>query len=600
MTPSPQAPLSIEPYLRVRAAAGASFSADGARFAYRSNESGLAQLWVLDLATGQTSQQTAGEDRVTFAQYAPVGQALIYGSDRGGNERTQFFHIPAPGALPRPITSQLEVVHNWGQWSPDGRSIAYSCNRRLESAFDVYVQEIPGGEPRLVLRDDGANYPVCWSPSSDALIVKRATSTANADLYLLDLRSGEARLLTPHEGDARYGAVDWSLDGRSLTLITDVHRDKPMLAHMDLATGALTPLAEPDSEVEAARLSPDGRLLAWRTNDDGFSALHVRDLESGNDLALPALPTGVIGETRWSPDSRRYAFGFSGHSQSSDVWLLDLDVGAVRRLTESSLAGLEPATFMPPELVHFTSFDGLKIPAFLYRPPGKLAPYPTIVSVHGGPESQERPGFNALFQYYVQRGYAVLAPNVRGSTGYGRRYSHLDDVRLRMDSVRDLAAAWEWLVASGVGDRARIAIMGGSYGGFMVLAALTQQPDLWAAGVETVGIANFVTFLENTGAYRRALRESEYGSLERDREFLESISPIHHVDKIRAPLMVIHGANDPRVPVGEAEQIVARLRARGATVEYLRFEDEGHGLAKLENRLVAYPQVADFLDRVLR
>jgi dipeptidyl aminopeptidase/acylaminoacyl peptidase len=289
----------------------------------------------------------------------------------------------------------------------------------------------------------------------------------------------------------------------------------------------------------------------------------------------------------------------SGYNQNSDVWLLDLEVNTVQRLTQSSLAGLDPEGFVEPSIVRFRSFDGLEVPAFLYQPRRGSRPFPTIVSVHGGPESQERPSFAAVYQYFVARGYAVLAPNVRGSTGYGRRYTHLDDVRLRMDSVADLRSAWQWLVDSGVAHPRRIAIMGGSYGGFMVLAALTQQPELWAAGVDIVGIANFVTFLENTGPYRRALREVEYGSLERDADFLRSISPIHAVDRINAPLMVVHGANDPRVPVGEAEQIVASLRARAAPVEYLRFEDEGHGVVRLENRLVAYPAIAAFLDRTL-
>ena len=222
-----------------------------------------------------------------------------------------------------------------------------------------------------------------------------------------------------------------------------------------------------------------------------------------------------------------------------------------------------------------------------------------IVDVHGGPEGQQRIHFDPIYQYFLHRGYAIFTPNVRGSTGYGRAYSHLDDVEKRMDSVADLAHAVAWLIASGVADPRRIAVLGGSYGGFMVLAALTSYPDLWAAGVDIVGIANFVTFLENTGPWRRKLREAEYGSLERDRALLESISPIHKVEQIRAPLLVIHGANDPRVPIGEAEQIVASIKARGGSVEYLRFEDEGHGIVKLANKLVCYPAIAEFLDEHL-
>src|SRR5581483_4056855 len=256
-------------------------------------------------------------------------------------------------------------------------------------------------------------------------------------------------------------------------------------------------------------------------------------------------------------------------------------------------------SFVAPSLVHYPSFDERKIPAFLYLPRVQQSNLPVIIDVHGGPEGQTRPSFYPVTQYLINRGYGVLAPNVRGSTGYGYEYQSLDDVRKRMDSVADLKYAALWLAEKGIADPQRIAVMGGSYGGFMVLAAITTYPDLWAAAVDIVGIANFVTFLKNTGPWRRKLREAEYGSLEQDREFLEEISPIHHVDRITSPLMVIHGANDPRVPVGEAEQIVAGLRERGRPVAYLRFEDEGHGLVKLPNRIRAYTEVAAFLDRYL-
>jgi dipeptidyl aminopeptidase/acylaminoacyl peptidase len=591
-------PIHIEPYLRVRAAAGPSFRSDGKRLAFRSNESGNTQLWELDLEMGTVSQRTEGE-RVMFAEYAPVGSALIFGKDHGGDERCQFFLRPDDGAEIVPLTNNPEVIHNWGGWSFDGSAIAYSSNERDAAYFDIYVRHMPDGEPRRVLQHDGNNYVVAWSTDGERLIVSRPTSLMNNDLYLVPLDGSEPRLLTRHDGEARFSAVYWRPGLDQLVLTTDLERDRMRLVTMDIASGALEVLAEPEWSVEAARLSLDGRLLAWRTNEDGYSKLRIRDLEKGRDLEIPTLPRGVLSETCWSPDGRRYAFSLSRHDQNSDIWLLDLESADINRLTHSSLAGLDTATFVQPDLVHFSSFDGLNVPAFLYRPRNVPEPLPVIVSVHGGPESQERPSFNAVFQYFVQRGFAVLAPNVRGSTGYGRAYTHLDDIELRMDSVADLRAAWQWLVESGAGRPEAIAIMGGSYGGFMVLAALVNQPDLWAAGVDIVGIANFVTFLENTGAYRRKLREAEYGSLENNRDFLERISPIYGIDHIRAPLMVIHGANDPRVPIGEAEQIVDGLKARGAPVTYMRFEDEGHGLVKLENRLVAYPAIAEFLEGVL-
>jgi len=322
---------------------------------------------------------------------------------------------------------------------------------------------------------------------------------------------------------------------------------------------------------------------------------------TGGVLDPPGLHRGSA-RLVFSRDSRMLALTFSGPAQNADVWLLDLATGSSSQLTLSSRAGIPKSSFVDPELVHYRSFDDLEIPGFLYLPDGarRDGGLPVIVEVHGGPEGQRRAEFNPLFQYLVSRGYALFAPNVRGSAGYGRTYTHLDDVEKRMDSVADLAAGARWLVESGIADPKRIAVMGGSYGGFMVLAALTTYPELWAAGVDIVGIANFVSFLENTGPWRRHLREAEYGSLANDRAFLESISPIHHVERITAPLFVIHGANDPRVPIGEAEQIVDALSARGVPVQYLRYANEGHGLVKLDNRLDAYPKVAEFLDMHLR
>jgi dipeptidyl aminopeptidase/acylaminoacyl peptidase len=328
-------------------------------------------------------------------------------------------------------------------------------------------------------------------------------------------------------------------------------------------------------------------------NVEGYSDLMLFSGE-GRRMPDPEVPEGILGGFELSPDSRRLAFTLVGPTRNADVWVMDLPDGEARRITRSSTAGIPRSTFRRPHLVRYPTFDGREIPALFYEREEGSAP--VVVNVHGGPESQSRPAFAPVTQYLLHRGYAVFFPNVRGSTGYGKAYTHLDDVELRMDSVKDLAHAAYWLREKG---HQRVAVMGGSYGGFMVLAALTEYPELWTAGVDIVGIANLVTFLENTGSYRRALREAEYGSLGSDRDFLESISPIHRAGNIKAPLMVIHGKNDPRVPVGEAEQIVEKVRKNGGTVEYLLYEDEGHGLAKLKNRLDAYPKIAAFLDEHL-
>jgi len=380
------------------------------------------------------------------------------------------------------------------------------------------------------------------------------------------------------------------------------------VAKLDLASRSWESLVHPNWDVELFAHSPNGRYLAYVINQDGDSRLELIDLATGTARPAPDLETrpGVVGWfdrlLTFSSDSNYLAFSYTSATRTSDIylWNLDLQADDLMLCTASSHGGIPTSSFVTPQLIHYPTFDDLHIPAWFYSPVSEdSSPSPVVVMVHGGPESQYRPYFNFLAHYLVHRGYAVLAPNVRGSTGYGNAFSHLDDVENRMDSVADLGHAARWLKSQPGVDPERIVVYGGSYGGFMVLSALTTYPELWAAGVNIVGISNFVTFLENTSSYRRAHRESEYGSLAQNRDFLETISPLNHAQKIDVPLMVIHGANDPRVPLSEAVQLVDNLRKRDVPVEFLVFDDEGHGIAKLKNKLVAYTAVAGFLDQVL-
>ena len=552
----------------------------------------MPQVWeVAGEAPSWPEQLTFYEERVSGALYSPTENRLLFGMDAGGNERSQLFLLDE-GSVTN-LTRAPDAIHYSGGFSPDGSRIAYTATRRNGTDFDVFVQELPDGKPEMVWEVSGYHTVADWAPDGRALIVSRHHSNVNNDLYRLNLETGEATLLTGHEGDARFSSPNVTPDGESIYLATDRDGEFLRLARLDLTTLELTYLTPDDRDVEGVELSRDGRYLVAGRNVDGYSDVLLFD-GRGRRMPDPRIPEGIVGGFQFSPDSGRLAFTLTAPERNPDVWVVDLPDGDARRLTRSSTAGIPPRSFRKPRVVRYTSFDDRRIPALFYEPEAEDAP--VIVNVHGGPESQSRPAFAPVTQYLLGRGYAVFFPNVRGSTGYGKAYTHLDDVGLRMDSVEDLAYAAHWLKESG---HRRIAVMGGSYGGFMVLAALTEYPELWSAGVDIVGIANLVTFLENTGSYRRSLREPEYGSLEKDRELLESISPIHKAENISAPLMVIHGKNDPRVPVGEAEQIVDRVKKNGGTVEYLLYEDEGHGLAKLKNRLDAYPKIAAFLDEHL-
>lgn len=599
---------SFERYLNVRSATGASFSPDGQHISFLTNITGVAEVWSVSIdqpnlqEPAWPQQLTFRGERVSSATFAPHADTLLVSGDIGGNERAQLFLLSADGSEFRALTEKPEVMYSFGDWSPDGERIVYSSNERDARFFDVYEMQVSTGESRLLLEQDGSNMPVHYSPDGKQALVRCVESLSRNSLVLLDIDSGEARDLTPDlgEGAALHAAPFWSADRKGLYLLCNRERDFLSLAYLDLATTELRYLSDIPWDVEALAVTRDGASLAMVINEDGISRLELFDVAQGWEqrhvLLAPTLPKSVVLDLAWSQDGAKLAITLSGADEPTDIWIWDMAGGHIQRATLSSTGGIPRASFVAPAVVRYPSFDGRDIPAFLYQPAGAQRNLPVVISVHGGPEAQERPWFNPIYQYLVARGYAVLAPNVRGSTGYGYTYQSLDDVRKRMDSVADLKAAVEWLRKSGIADPERIAIYGGSYGGFMVLAAVTTYPDLWAAAVDIVGIANFVTFLENTGPWRRKWREAEYGSLEQDRAFLEQISPIRAVDKITAPLFVVHGANDPRVPLGEAEQVVNALRQRDVPVEYLVFADEGHGLIKRDNRLKAYPAIADFLD----
>lgn len=574
---------------------------------------------------GWPEQMTFYPDRVDFIEWSPDGAGLLFGKAQGGNENTQLFWLSPDGTQTKRLTDAPKIRHNFGAWSHDGRRISFASNKRDPNFFDVYVMDVVSGREEMVYQQDGSNNPVAWSFDDQKLIVSRSNLqlSLDNDLYLVDIATKQAAHLTPHTGSAQFGDVHFTRNNRFIMLGTNDKSEWYSLARMDLQSKRIEILDDTPWDLDAMAMADDGSRLAYALNRDGFSELYIRETDADgkpNPKSAPVkLPgKGAVSGLDFSKDTGKLAFTFNGARYNSDVWLCDArsdsrSSGPATQVTHSSLAGIKRESFVEPELIRYKSFDGREIPAWYYRPTktasstataiaGAAASMslPVIVSVHGGPEGQERAMFNGLYQYLLSRGYGVLAPNVRGSTGYGKAFTHLDDVRKREDSVKDLVAAVEWLKTAGGANAGRIGVMGGSYGGYMTLAAVTLYPELWAAAVNTVGIANFESFLQNTSGYRRKLREVEYGSLERDADYLRAISPIHKVDRIRAPLMVIHGKNDPRVPYTEAEQIVKALRERSAPVEYMLFDDEGHGIAKLTNRLVVYPKVADFLDRYMK
>jgi dipeptidyl aminopeptidase/acylaminoacyl peptidase len=520
--------------------------------------------------------------------------------DEGGNERTQLYTTDR-GRKPQPLV----VDPRYNHWTPvasrDGSLLAYSTNRGNGRDFEVVVRRLDDAEERAF---DLRGYLVvhAFSPDGRRLVVERLGELAgDSDLFLLEVGTGEVVHATPHEGAAAYLTPCWLPDSSGLLAATNAFGEMHSLARYDLASGEWRVVLESEWNLECA-IDDAGRSLLVHANQDGWSRLELRDpetLEPRGEVPLPG--RGVV--LWWPPhpvfsrDGSRLAFAFSSPREPIQAHVYDIDPGELRRLTgDGAIEGVEP------ELYRFTSFDGEEIPVFLFEPEGE-GPFPVVVTVHGGPEAQWRPFFSpgsgAVTQSLLSRGYAVAAPNVRGSAGYGKRFEHLDDIALRLDSVRDLAELHAWLSARPEIDGSRAVVYGGSYGGYMTLATLAFHPELWAAGISFVGFSNLVTFLENTSDYRRAAREREYGSLATDRELLERISPASRLDAIRAPLFLEHGRNDPRVPVGESEHIHQVLTEKGVRCDLVIYEDEGHAIGRLANRVDAYERALAFLDEIL-
>ena len=604
-----QGKYTIQQYLNIKSASSPSFSADGKRLIYLTNVSGTSQVWAIDLPNGAPKQLTKYDDNISFAKFSPTSDLIVFGKAIGGNENTQFFMMKPDGSNVRELTANPQVRYNFGDWSNDGKRIYYGSNKRDKTYFDIYAMNVSDSKEELIYQQDGNNNFAAASDDGSRIIISRDGTELGLDnnLYLIDAKTHKETLLTPHEGASQFENVIF-VGNNEINLTTNDKREFMSFATMFVDRKMIQAAdGSPDTQfdLEGLEMSHDNNAQARLVNREGFSELEIRRLKPKDKVTVKLPAQGIVGGLRFSNDGGKLAFSFSSAKYNSDVWLYDVPSKSLTQITKSSRSDIPQESFIEPQLIKYKTFDGREIPAWFYKysdPNVELesARVPVVVSVHGGPEGQERPGFNPLYQYYLSRGYAVLATNVRGSTGYGKTFTHLDDVEKREDSVKDLAYAVEWLKASGGADAKRIAVTGGSYGGYMTMAAITLYPDLWAAAVDTVGIVNWETFLKNTSGYRRRQREVEYGMLDRDIDFLRRISPIAKVDKIKTPLFVIQGKNDPRVPYTEAEQIVKALKDRGAIVEYKLYDDEGHGISKLKNRLDLYPRVADFLDKYMK
>ncbi len=566
------------------------------------------QLHLVAMPGGARQQLTFFADSVGSGRFHPNGgDYIVFAKDIAGGEWYQLYRYDLKTGKITLLTDG-KSRNLAGPWSSSGDQIAYISTRRTSKDTDLWVMN--PGDPKtdhlLAQLEGGGWQPMDWSPDDKKILLEEDLSINESYLWLVDTATGEKTALTPRNTTDKvsYGEARFSKDGKGIYVTTDKNSEFHRLAYVDLATKEPTYLTNNIKwDVETFDLTQDGKLLGFVTNEEGVSVLHVRDTTTGKEMPLPRLPAGVIGAVRWHKNGHDLGFAFSSARGPGDCYSMDVETEKLERWTTSETA-VKTEAFPQAELVRWKSFDGKMISGFLYKPPaGKFSgKHPVLVVIHGGPEGQSQPGFLGRSNYFLSElGMALIYPNVRGSTGYGKTFSLLDNGFKREDTYKDINALFDWIGTRPDLDPQRIAVTGGSYGGHMTLAVSTFYSDRIRCSVEVVGISNLVTFLEHTEAYRRDLRRVEYGD-ERDpkmREFLEKIAPMNNIEKIKKPMFVVAGKNDPRVPVSESQQIADALKKQGTPVWYLMAKDEGHGFRKKPNQDFQFYATVEFLQEYL-
>lgn len=564
------------------------------------------QLFYLESPGTWPEQMTFFPDGVAYYRISPNGGKILVATQVGGDEQYQIHLLDTATKKLTPLlvdrASRVESV----VWSPSSKWFAFTSTQRNKRDIDLYRFDLASGKSTLLLELEGHNSVTDISPDEKLISFTHYVSVTESDVLIFDQDKKQMTNLTLQEPPSSAMDGHFSRDSKGIFFLSDETKGIHQLFFLSLRNPSRRkPLTASSWPLEDLVFNDDRSALLYLANRDGYTEISGFELELNGakkrGLVVPEIRTSIIRSAHFSKKHGKNSFFFSVTSSqnSPDIWLWQSPTQT--QWTRSTHGLMDPNCFIREELVHYPSFDGMEIPAFLFLPKGTHgeSPVPFIVYVHGGPESQYRPGFSKIFQYYLERGYGVFAPNIRGSTGYGKEYTLLDNYKKRMDSVKDVLEGAKWLLKNRYATPGQLAIYGGSYGGFLVLRSIEVEPELFSAASESVGIANFVTFLENTKPYRRALREVEYGPLS-DKDFLRSISPTTYVEKIKTPLLIFHGANDPRVPVKETEQIVEELKKREIPVEYKIFADEGHGNGKLRNIMEQAKLMVYFFEKHLK
>lgn len=594
----------LSAYLSARSAGMLDWTPDGKGILITTRFGETAQLHLVNGPMMARQQLTFAAEPITSAAFSPAKGStdLVYVWDKGGSENFQFFHLDVATGKTSLVTDGKS--RNQGLvWNHKGDKFAFSSTRRDGKNTDVYVGGLKDAATVAPLvAQTGSWGAVAFSQDDKKLLVGQYIAITKSYLSVVDTATGQLTRIKPEKDTIALTGVGFTPDAKGVFLTSDEEGEFKRLGLHDLASGKTTWITADDPwDVEEAVLSHDGKRLAYVLNEGGWSTVRVIDTKTLKPVKLPALPKGIIGGVSFSPDGSKLALSLTTPTAPADVHVVDLGKGKVEQWTKSEVGGLNTETFADASLIQFPTFDQRQIPAFLFKPKNAKGKLPVIMLIHGGPEGQSRPNFSATVQFWANElGAAVLLPNIRGSEGYGKTYLGLDNGFKREDSIKDIGALIDWVATQSDLDKDKIVVAGGSYGGYATLAAMTHYNDKLAGGADTVGISNFITFLEATAEYRRDLRRPEYGD-ERDpemRAFLQKISPLTNASKITKPMLVIQGYNDPRVPVGEAEQMVAAIRKNGGEVGYVLAMDEGHGFKKKSNQFVAQMAQAQFFQKV--
>lgn len=594
----------LSAYLSARSASMLDWTSDGKGILISTRFGETAQLHLVNGPMMARQQLTFAAEPITSAAFSPAKGStdLVYVWDKGGSENFQFFHLDTATGKTTLVTDGKS--RNQGLvWNHKGDKFAFSSTRRDGKNTDVYVGGLKDAATVAPLvAQTGSWGAVAFSQDDKKLLVGQYIAITKSYLSVVDVATGQLTRIKPDKDTVALTGVGFTPDAKGVFLTSDEEGEFKRLGLHDLASGKTTWITADDPwDVEEAVLSQDGKRLAYVLNEGGWSTVRVIDTKTLKPVKLPALPKGIIGGVSFSPDGSKLALSLTTPTAPADVHVVDLGKGKVEQWTKSEVGGLNTENFADASLIQFPTFDQRQIPAFLFKPKNAKGKLPVIMLIHGGPEGQSRPNFSATVQFWANElGAAVLLPNIRGSEGYGKTYLGLDNGFKREDSIKDIGALIDWVATQPDLDKDKIVVAGGSYGGYATLAAMTHYNDKLAGGADTVGISNFITFLEATAEYRRDLRRPEYGD-ERDpemRAFLQKISPLTNASKITKPMLVIQGYNDPRVPVGEAEQMVAAIRKNGGEVGYVLAMDEGHGFRKKSNQFVASMAQAQFFQKV--